>query len=385
MLDSVRSFRSLVTALGMVSAACRPSVTQRVQDAALDGTAPSPDAALVAPDAAAPVSDAALVPRDGGATASDADAGDAGPAGPTGLTRSMNLACADPSIDRDGDTYYVVCTGRDTRYYTSRDLRTWEGHDMSIEFPSWVDTSRSIWAYELEQIGGRWYLYFAGPDRTNPAASGFHRSIGVVEAASLVPGVRFTAPRSLGDAPLVRRDAHSLIDPFVFQDPAGGLYIYYNQTDSTKTDSGLYVNRLSDPVTKECCARGLLGAAAATTPTPRGGAWTGTTLEAPAVFARDGRYYLLFSGNLYVDERYATGLARADSPLGPFIEARDDPQLDCTRMVEVFGGRCLMGPGGASVSPDGALVFHARMATDAGRWVYAGVLGVGADGWPTIE
>ena len=44
-----------------------------------------------------------------------------------------------------------------------------------------------------------------------------------------------------------------------------------------------------------------------------------------------------------------------------------------------------MGPGGASVSPDGALVFHARMATETGRWVYAGVLGVGADGWPTIE
>jgi hypothetical protein len=145
------------------------------------------------------------------------------------------------------------------------------------------------------------------------------------------------------------------------------------------------VNRLSDPVTKECCATGLLGASAADSPTPRAAAWTGTTLEAPAVFERGGTYYLLFSGNLYDGDRYATGVARADAPTGPFREAPDDPALGCARMLDAFGGSCLMGPGGASVAPDGALVFHARMATDSRRWLYVGHLGIDPAGWVTID
>jgi hypothetical protein len=44
-----------------------------------------------------------------------------------------------------------------------------------------------------------------------------------------------------------------------------------------------------------------------------------------------------------------------------------------------------MGPGGASIAPDGALVFHARMTTDSGRWLYAAHLGVDPSGWVATD
>ena len=315
----------------------------------------------------------------------DAAGTDAAPSLPTGIGRSENMRCADPGLDSADGVYYLVCTARNTRYYTSVDLRTWVGHDMTIDFPPWVDASPGVWAHELERIDGRWYLYFAAPDRNNPTATGLHRSIGVVEAAALEPGVRFTAPATVADTPLATRTGSTLIDPFVFRDADGQLYLYYNQYNAAKSDSGLYVNRLSDPVTKVCCQTALLGAALARTPRRHGGRWTEYTLEAPAVFTGRGYYYLLFSGNDFGGTRYAIGLARSRSPLGPFEEAPSDPQVDCARMVDLLGGHCLMGPGGASVSPDGALVFHARMDPDPGRWAYFGVLRDGPDGWPVIE
>ena len=81
-----------------------------------------------------------------------------GDAPPTELTRSSNLRCADPGLDRDGDAYVAFCTARSDRFYTSHDRVAWEGHDMAIVFPSWVDTSAAVWAYEPETIDGRWYL-----------------------------------------------------------------------------------------------------------------------------------------------------------------------------------------------------------------------------------
>ena len=318
----------------------------------------------------------------GGATATPTP--DAGPLERT-LGRADDVGCADPGLDYDAGVYYLVCTAKNDRYYTSVDLVHWTAHGMTIAFPSWVDAKSGVWAYELEKVGSRWYLYFAAPDLGNPASKGHHRSIGVVEAPAMTDGMTWTAPKSLAGAPLVAKQGASLIDPFTFADDDGTLYIYYNEFTSTKADSGVYVNRLSDPVTKACCQKPLLGAHTAATPKPPAAAWTGGTLEAPAVFKRGGAYYLMFSGNAYMGAKYAVGMARSTSPTGPFVEAPSDPALDCDRMTDTFGGGCLMGPGGASVAPDGALVFHARMAGDPGRMLYYGGLELGASGWPVIR
>jgi hypothetical protein len=300
------------------------------------------------------------------------------------LGRTTNMRCPDPGLDYDDGVYYLVCTGQNAHFYTSTDLMAWTGHAMTITFPAWVDVSPGVWAYELEKVGGIWYLYFSAADLGNPAPAGHHRSIGVVEAPAMKAGMTWKAPASLGSSPLVTKKGSSLIDPFVFND-SGALYLFYNQYNSDKSDSGIYVNRLSSPVKKACCQVPLLGASLAQTPKNHGGAWTGATLEAPAVFAMDGFYYLSFSGNLYSGPKYATGLARSKSPMGPYVEAPDDPALDCDRMKKAFGGSCAMGPGGASFAPNRALLFHAQMSGDPGRWAYYAGIEMGPSGWPVVK
>ncbi|HYO54151.1 family 43 glycosylhydrolase, partial [Archangium sp.] len=148
---------------------------------------------------------------------------------PEELVRSANMGCADPGLDYDNGIYYLVCTNRNTRYYTSSDLVNWVGHDMSITFPSWVQSTTDVWAMELEKINGTWYLYFSAPDKNNPAAAGgYHKSIGVLKASAMTDNMTWTpASSAVASAPLVTKNLSSVIDPFVYNDN-GQLYIFYN-------------------------------------------------------------------------------------------------------------------------------------------------------------
>ena len=73
-------------------------------------------------------------------------------------------------------------------------------------------------------------------------------------------------------------------------------------------------------------------------------------------------YSLLYSGNTFESDRYATGVARCAGPLGP-----------CTRVADravLASSAAVLGPGGAVpvVGPDGAryMVFHAWAAPRVG-------------------
>ena len=55
-------------------------------------------------------------------------------------------------------------------------------------------------------------------------------------------------------------------------------------------------------------------------------AWEGGLVENPAMTRLADRYHLLYSGNLWETERYATGHARCASPVGPCTKtSRDAP------------------------------------------------------------
>src|SRR6185436_7436125 len=69
------------------------------------------------------------------------------------------------------------------------------------------------------------------------------------------------------------------------------------------------------------------------------GTWEGGVIEAPWIVAHDGRFYLFYSGNVY-DGRYRTGVARADSILGPYTKHGAPILANNTRWV---------GPGHGSV------------------------------------
>jgi GH43 family beta-xylosidase len=75
--------------------------------------------------------------------------------------------------------------------------------------------------------------------------------------------------------------------------------------------------------------------------------WEGAVVEAPEIVKHDGRYYLFYSANSYVNGAYATGYAVADSLLGTYAKPTTRPWLATQG--------ALVGPGGGSftIGPDG--------------------------------
>lgn len=69
-------------------------------------------------------------------------------------------------VDRAAQTYYLVSAGRRGPHgrrtvvqYTSKDLVTWNGPRVIFEIPENFWTQRGIWAPELHQYRGRFYLF----------------------------------------------------------------------------------------------------------------------------------------------------------------------------------------------------------------------------------
>jgi beta-xylosidase len=83
--------------------------------------------------------------------------------------------------------------------------------------------------------------------------------------------------------------------------------------------------------------------------------------EGPSVLLRDGKYYMLYSSNHYQNQDYAVGYARADSPLGPWTKADENPILRRPH-PELVG----TGHGAPFVDADGKMryVFHAHASTE---------------------
>lgn len=94
----------------------------------------------------------------------------------------------DPVLTREGDTYYVFSTGPGITYYESEDLKRWKLGGRVLEHePSWArrvapDFNGHLWAPDIYQEGGRFYLYYS--------ASSFGRNtsgIGVTVNETLDP------------------------------------------------------------------------------------------------------------------------------------------------------------------------------------------------------
>lgn len=85
--------------------------------------------------------------------------------------------------------------------------------------------------------------------------------------------------------------------------------------------------------------------------------WEGPLVEGPFVVKKAGYYQLFYSANAYYNGTYAVGVARSQSPLGPYQKA--GPPILKTNAAWV-------GPGHCSVvdTPDGDtyMVYHAWQA-----------------------
>jgi beta-xylosidase len=141
--------------------------------------------------------------------------------------------------------------------------------------------------------------------------------------------------------PLVcQLDRNGSIDPRVFVDRGGELWMHWKSDDNADVDgtshSSIYAQRLSDD--------GLHLVGPRTRILEADQAWEGRIVEAPDMERVDGRYWLFYSGNWFNQPYYGIGVAECDGPAGPCRKPYDGPWLSSNAQGQ--------GPGEASLFTD---------------------------------
>ncbi|MBM7784166.1 glycoside hydrolase family 43 protein [Tenggerimyces flavus] len=268
----------------------------------------------------------------------------------------------------EGAHYYAYATNGtlgNVQLLASEDLSTWrEVGDAMPALASWVIPGRT-WAPEvLPWPDGRYAMYYTAHCRATD-----RQAVGVALADS--PEGPFVDDT---DGPLLDQDNGGSIDASPFVDGDGTTYLLWkNDGNAIGVDTWIYLQQLAGP-------RSLVGKVVELI--KQDVPWEGNLVEGPFLWPRDGRYYLFYSANAFDRPEYGEGYAVADSPLGPFIKAAENPIL--------AGGTEVAGPGHASMTTlEGRtwLAYHAwqpgKVKEPPGRQFWIDEV-VWEDGRPTV-
>ncbi len=253
----------------------------------------------------------------------------------------------DPHVINVDGTYYAYATtggGKNLQAATSDDLVEWEMLvDPLPELASWSgltplfsDTPhKATWAPAAAQIDDTFVLYYTTPALEMERPDGRpSQCIGVAVADD--PAGPFVDE---SEAPIVcQADLGGSIDSTYFRDEDGTQYlIWKNDGNCCAIETRFYIQELSADGLE------LVGE-----PTDMGvendTMWERNVIEAPTLIARDGTYYLFYSGNDFASAAYAVGYATSEDVLGPYEDAEENPILKTERPAG--------GPGHQSVLED---------------------------------
>jgi arabinan endo-1,5-alpha-L-arabinosidase len=115
--------------------------------------------------------------------------------------------------------------------------------------------------------------------------------------------------------------------------------------------------------------------------------WEGGLVEGPWIEKIGECYYLFYSANVYDTPRYAIGVARASSVLGPYTKSPRNPLLSSNDNWSGPGHCSVLG---AQNNPGGPyfLLYHAWVAGQVGsgypRVLMMDSFAIDSDGWPQM-
>jgi beta-xylosidase len=267
----------------------------------------------------------------------------------------INTNFADPFILKEGDTYYAYSTNSNSRNIpvaTSTDLVTWTlGRDALPSLPRWANLSPTyVWAPEVIKIGEQFLMYYTARDKESD-----RQCIGLAVADAPMGPFRDTSETAF----ICQSDEGGSIDASPFRDADGTLYLYWkNDGNCCMMPTHLYGQELSPD------GLSLVGEAVRLVRNDM--PWKGPVVEAPTMWLQDGRYYLFYSANSYANETYAVGYATCEGPLGPCVDAEENPILASDMTTQPL----VVGPGHQTVFNDGNgdtwMVYHVWQVSSAG-------------------
>ena len=305
----------------------------------------------------------------------------------------------DPSIARDGKTFYVFATGKapgggQFAVRCSEDLHTWRmcGHVFD-DLPEWVKQTspgtKELWAPDVSFEHGEYRLYYAY-SLFGKNTSG----IGLATNKTLDPtnpGYKWVDHGLVLKS--VASDDYNAIDPVYLEDHGKAWLAFGSFWSGIKM-------RALDPATgllssADTTLYSLASRAKPTDPaavenaTHPGLPPDYTAVEAPFLTTHDGYVYLFVSWDLCcrgVKSTYHTMVGRSRSATGPFLDHTGKPMSEGGGSSVLEANAVWLGPGGESVlkQPNGPdlLVFHAYDAKSGRPQLQISTI-AWKDGWPT--
>ncbi len=301
----------------------------------------------------------------------------------------------DPSIAKDGDTYYIFATGKapdggQLPVRCSHDLVQWKfcGHVFD-HIPSWIQEhspgTKELWAPDISFEHGEYRLYYAYSlfgKNTSGIALAINKTLDPKS-----PGYRWI------DKGLVLQSKASedfnAIDPNYIEDKSGRAWLAFGSFWSgikmralnagtgllSSSDTKLYaLATRARPANPEPARPGLPAD------------WE--AVEAPFVIRHGGYFYLFVSWDLCcrgTRSTYRTMVGRSRPVTGPYVDETGAPMTQGGGSPLLVGNSRWVGPGGESVlqRPGGKelLVFHAYDAATGRPSLQISTLAWKA-GWP---
>ncbi len=301
----------------------------------------------------------------------------------------------DPSIMKEGDTWYVFATGLAPHGHMaircSQDLQVWKLCGQVFgEIPEWIRKespgTKELWAPDISYFDGEYHLYYAYSlfgKNTSGIALATNKTLDPAN-----PNYQWV------DQGLVLRsgagDDFNAIDPNLVIDASGQTWLAFGSFWS-----GIKMRRI-DRATGKLSPEDSHLYALASRERPAG-APAGTpelppnweAIEAPFIIHHGEFYYLFVSWDLCcrgTKSTYRTMVGRSRSVTGPYVDDTGKPMLEGGGAQVLVGNHRWLGPGGESLYvgiDQTIMVFHAYDAVSGKPALQVSTV-AWKDGWPEV-
>jgi len=312
---------------------------------------------------------------------------------PVLLPLEGDLNVHDPVIAKEGDTYYLFCTGGRAGegiipVRTSKDMRKWTFAGYALkDLPEWakkeVPKARNAWAPDISYFNGKFHLYYS------------ISSFGVNDSAIGLATNKTLNPASpdyqwVDEGMVVRSRPESTdwnaIDPNIAIEDENNVWLAWGSFWG-----GIQLHRI-DPRTGKfpaedtrfytLCSRERLKPHV--TPPVEG------AVEAPFLVRRNGYWYLFVSYDFCCrgpKSDYKVVVGRSKSITGPYLDRNGKPLLEGggTLVIEAATGKW-RGAGHNAVYQENGVdyfLFHSYPAEGKGSQLFISTM-VWEDGWPRV-
>jgi arabinan endo-1,5-alpha-L-arabinosidase len=289
----------------------------------------------------------------------------------------------DPVIIKEGDTYYVFCTGRGIPVRKSDDLLNWESAFPALIFPqmpAWahekIPDQNDIWAPDISFYNGLYHLYYS--------VSSFGKNTSVIGLATNKTLDSTSEDYEWVDQGLVIESVasnnYNCIDPNLILDEEGVPWLAFGSFWS-----GIKMRRLDAETGKLSTEDEKLYSLASRSV-------NSGSVEGAFIIRKDEFYYLFVSFDFCcrgVDSTYHVMVGRSEAVTGPYVD-RDGVEMMKGGGTQVtFPTERWKGPGHNAILQENGveyIVYHAYDADNQGVFTLRiAPLTWNDDGWPSIE